>query len=245
MLPSLRDLQGLSERQERGPGFPEVLPVLRSVIQAPTDGGPVRALHASFHDFVVDSNRCVGIPLNHIDATLYHLKFAKICLKKLCTLKRDLLGLGELEGFTLTEITNADVIDQITSIPKDLCYAVKYWSMHFACAHSILDEELLLLLGNFIESHIIHWVEALSYLGYLSPGIEHLKDVINTLNVSNSSIMCGTLEQAGGAASCTRIYPSFGSTGCIEHRYIRKLVRSVCDSQKGSIRYPATGLGTL
>jgi hypothetical protein len=141
---------------------------------------------------MVDSKRCVDTPLSHIDSTVYHLEFAKMCLKKLDTLKRDLLDLGKIKGESPTEVKNADVIGQIDSIPKDLCYAVKYWPMHVAsCFHGTVDEELLTLLEEFVKSHILHWVEALSYLDYLSQGIARLVDVMNVLKVSHATVICG------------------------------------------------------
>jgi hypothetical protein len=162
----------------------QFLPILRLVINVPAGGGPLCALHASFHDFMVDPLRCVGTPIGHIDRELFHLKIAKLCLKNLQMLKRDLLNLHELQGKPLTEITNADVIDRVDMIPKELCYAVKYWAIHLACARNSKNEELLVLLEVFVQADIIHWVEALSYLGYLNQGITHLNDVMQLLDVS-------------------------------------------------------------
>jgi hypothetical protein len=171
------------------------IPALRSVIYAP-GGGLLRAEHASFHDFMIDSNRCTSTPVSHVDQTTYHLKLAKVCLKKLGTLKYDLLDLDSLGGRSPTEIMNEDVTTDIESIPKDLRYAVKYWSTHVArvlsYSPSAMDEEVFTLIDAFVESHIIHWVEALSYLGYLSQGIAHLIDVINMLKVRYIYLLCGT-----------------------------------------------------
>jgi hypothetical protein len=170
------------------------LPTLSSVIHvSSSDDGSLRAFHASFHDFMVDPKRCVDTPLNRINESLYHLRIAKICLRKLNKLKRDLLDLGKCYGQSLTGVTNENILDQIALIPKDLCYAVKYWSMHVACVRSVLDEELLLLLESFINSHIIHWVEALSYLGYLSEGVSRLEDVRTALDVSGASSIPGMI----------------------------------------------------
>jgi hypothetical protein len=157
------------------------------VISVPTDGGPLCSLHASFHDFVTDAGRCAGTPIPYINTASYHLKLAKICLRKLRLLKRDLLNLEELHGVSITDITNADVEDRISSIPKELGYAVKHWPMHvasYAADGSIRDEELLALLEEFVMPGIIHWAEALSYLGYLSQGTTQLDSVMNALSVS-------------------------------------------------------------
>jgi hypothetical protein len=172
----------------------QFVPVLRSVIYAPS-GGLLRAEHASFHDFMVDSNRCVNAQLDHVDSAVYHLIFAKICLTKLCGLKRDLLDLEKLKEQPPTETKNADVIGLIDLIPRDLCYAVKYWSLHVAsCSHGTIDEESLTLLESFVKSHVFHWVEALSYLDYLSQGITRLADVMNVLQVSCASILHGIVS---------------------------------------------------
>jgi hypothetical protein len=157
------------------------LPALRSVIDVPTGGGPLLALHASFHDFMVDPERCVGTPINHIDATLYHLKLGKICLGKLGGLKRDLLELGEHQGQSSMLITKASVKKRIALIPKELSYAIKHWSMHVVCARNSIDEEMISLLEVFVKSSIIHWVEALSYLGHLKTGMSNLKDLTDML----------------------------------------------------------------
>jgi hypothetical protein len=175
----------------------QFVPVLRSVIYAPI-GGLLRAEHASFHDFMIDSNRCFGTSLDHVDSTVYHLLFAKRCLRRLGALKRDLLDLEKRKGQSPTEVKNADVVELIDLIPRDLCYAVKYWSMHVAsCSHGSVDEELLALLESFVKSHIFHWVEALSYLDYLSQGIARLADVMDVLQVSCASILHGIVSNRG------------------------------------------------
>jgi hypothetical protein len=63
---------------------------LQSVILIPQGGGPVRAFHLSFHDYLTDESRCINRNF-FIDTPLRHTQIARLCLERMiCLLKRDM-----------------------------------------------------------------------------------------------------------------------------------------------------------
>jgi hypothetical protein len=164
------------------------LPPLLSVVNVPKDNGPIQALHASFHDFLINPDRCVGNDLKFIDAQLYHLQLARFCLKHLTWLKRDLLGLKDIYQESLPNVLNANIQDHIAKIPQHLSYSIRFWTEH--AIHSVTngcleDQELLIFIDDFAQLRLLYWIEALGYLGYLKQGTTGLRRLLELLPVSH------------------------------------------------------------
>jgi hypothetical protein len=166
------------------------LPALRSVVEVAKGKRSLRALHTSFHDFITDPTRCVGEGIYHIDAQSYHLELAKICLRQLGSLKRDLLDLKDIYQRRLPKIKNTDIQEYIATIPLHWSYSIKFW-----IAHAILstpsgcleDRELVVLMEEFANSRLLYWIEALGYLGHLNQGNAGLRQLLELLPVSQHS----------------------------------------------------------
>jgi len=72
--------------------------------------------------------------------------------------------------------------EKVKSLPGDLVYASRYWAGHFS--KSKRHDALPVLLTNFALEHLLHWIEILCLLDYLSEGVDALLTTIGSLKVS-------------------------------------------------------------
>jgi hypothetical protein len=160
-----------------------LLDLLHSVLSIPTDPSmPVRLLHLSFRDFLVDPEKG-GDEEKYpfwVDERQTHELLATQCLKLLSTgdaLKKDVCGL-HIPGARRSDI-DQQTID--ACLPLDVQYACQYWVYHWKeskCA--IRDGNIV---DCFLTRHLLHWLEALSLLGRVSESIVMVNDLLNLLNV--------------------------------------------------------------
>ncbi|KAJ5618692.1 hypothetical protein N7528_006803 [Penicillium herquei] len=139
------------------------LSLLHSVLHVPTGSEmPVRLLHLSFRDFLLDLKLKGRSPF-WIDEKELHHKITMQCLRVMQGgLKKNICHLPG-EGTARQDISKA-LIDQY--IPSELQYSCRYWTHHLVQSQepsSALDEVL-----KFLEKHFLHLMEVLSILGVLS-----------------------------------------------------------------------------
>lgn len=143
---------------------------LKSVLNVPEDGNsPIKLLHPSFRDFLVNQERCLD---RHfwINESQVHHKIAKQCLCVMSkTLKRNICCL-RTPG-TLKSETETSTVDQY--LPSHVQYACQYWIDHLQKGDlSLLDVRHVY---DFLQSHFLHWLEALSLIGKLSEAVLMMK----------------------------------------------------------------------
>jgi hypothetical protein len=160
----------------------DYFPVLRAVIEVPDDGRPVQALHSSFHDFMTNPLRCTDSDLRFIDPKRYHARLADACLLELMSLKQNVF---DVPG---PETRNTDMKSRITqTFSKDMCYAVKYWPMHVVSGSALGGDQedglVVQRLADFAAIGLLHWMEALSYLGHLGKARTLIEFVVRNLAV--------------------------------------------------------------
>jgi hypothetical protein len=153
-----------------------LVPVLHPVLGTPSSEEPLRALHTSFHDFITNSRRCTEVDIRFINPSQSHLDLAIACLRQLRHLQRDLLGLKAVCH------RNADIAEIIQAkITRPQNYAVRHWETHLSqCTTSEISEQNRLLdnLSAFIETSVLQYIEALSYLDFLAEGRAVLEKII-------------------------------------------------------------------
>ncbi|KAF9893749.1 hypothetical protein FE257_009919 [Aspergillus nanangensis] len=136
-----------------------------SVLDVPARSDePVQILHLSFQDFLLDKEQ-KEYPF-WVDESLVHKKLATQCLKVMQDSK---YGLRKNICNLQNEITPKFNIDKDTlshCLPSELEYACRYWVHHLVQSHNPVDELAQVL--PFLQSHFLHWVEAMSLLGFLS-----------------------------------------------------------------------------
>ncbi|CAG8294002.1 unnamed protein product [Penicillium salamii] len=148
---------------------------LHSVLKIPTDGTlPVRLFHLSFRDFLLDSQTCKQTPLA-VDEKTAHYTLTIQCLFMCQSLRRNICALPS-DGARRVEVDRRTVDHYI---PPELYYSCRYWVYHLVKCNP--PRNLIHQAYLFLEEHFLHWVEAMSLLGFAS-------DVVGMLSLLQKNI---------------------------------------------------------
>lgn len=132
---------------------------LRSILDfQKSQESPIRLLHPSFRDFLLDKQRC---PDSHfwINQREAHSEQARNCLRLMsCSLRRNICSLAT--PGTLTTEMGGGKVDQ--RLPAHVQYACQYWTDHLRLSSTSLIYEGHVL--TFFQQHFLHWLEALSLI---------------------------------------------------------------------------------
>lgn len=135
------------------------LATLHSVLRIPeTTDTPVRMLHLSFRDFLVDPSQRAENPF-WVDEKETHQEMAAHCLRAMECLRCDMCDV-EAPG------TPRSAIDQHrieTFIPSEVQYACLYWVYHLR--NGVAPARHCDQVMSFLERHFLHWIESLSLIG--------------------------------------------------------------------------------
>jgi hypothetical protein len=156
------------------------LDMLHSVLHVPSSSkDPVRLLHLSFRDFLVDPETREETPLG-IDEKQMHQDIVVHCLRVMKEkLRRDVCDLLK-PGLARSDIDQQTVTSHIQ---PELEYACLYWVDHLKKGDMHISGDELYL---FLSSHLLHWIEALSLLGRASDGLGILRTLRSILQVRSA-----------------------------------------------------------
>ncbi|KAJ2967773.1 hypothetical protein NUW54_g13411 [Trametes sanguinea] len=145
------------------------------------DSSPIRLIHLSFTNFIVDPSRCTD-PAFLVTPVIHHTLLATHCLRILGTLRHNICEVDPKDQHLLnSEIP--ELQDKIARhLPPERQYAAKYWAHHLH--HAKFEQQLLELLESFSNDHLLDWIEALSLLGCVHMAIEALQSAQQLLKVS-------------------------------------------------------------
>ncbi|KAK2013344.1 hypothetical protein LZ32DRAFT_557994 [Colletotrichum eremochloae] len=134
--------------------------MLHSVLDVPKDSvSPVRLLHLSFRDFLVDPHYRDSNPF-WIDEREVHRQTATNCLRVMGNhLRENILNLKR-PG---TPQSMVDSLDIDACLPSQAKYACLYWTHHAEQADS--GAELFGAVYDFLCRHFLHWLQVLGWLG--------------------------------------------------------------------------------
>ncbi len=155
---------------------------LHSLLDIPHDfNSPIRLLHPSFRDFLLDDQRCSS-KFFWIDKEKAHSDLAKKCLELMTkTLKRNICNLGT-PGAAPNE---AESDDDHNGLPANVQYACLYWFEHFCQARHVqrdlCDDDQIY---QFFQEHFLHWLEALSLMAKIPEGVFIITRFESMLEVS-------------------------------------------------------------
>ncbi|KAJ8509186.1 hypothetical protein ONZ45_g8613 [Pleurotus djamor] len=161
----------------------EVLCRLESVLTFSEDN-PIRLLHASFPQYFVDPKRC-RLPNISDEPSFRGDDFLAIqCLTTLLdsnSLRRNICDLKDPLVF------RSDIPDLngrlLRSIPSHVQYSCLYWATHLC--NSTPTPELTRLLGEFTETKMLCWMEALGMLGRIDAAVSMLTRTLRWHKVDN------------------------------------------------------------
>ncbi|KAL1613181.1 hypothetical protein SLS60_001413 [Paraconiothyrium brasiliense] len=155
---------------------------LHSVLSVPVhENDPVRLIHLSFRDFLVDPAKKGQSPL-WIDESAVHEKLVSRCLDVMDSqngLRRDLcrLKMSEISGVVERSL---DVDTLSKSIPPVLQYACRYWTTHLKKSKIVLKDGGS--IHRFLQKHFLHWLEAMSLMGEIHATVSELAE-LRALNI--------------------------------------------------------------
>ena len=165
-----------------------VLRPLHSVLNIPRalDGRmdcmtPITLFHLSFRDFLVDSTS-ENENKFWINPKEMHHKLGMHCIRLLESgcLKKDVCEVVA-PGIRRSAVTKSRVR---SFLPEHVAYACRYWVQHITSSEEeIKDGDAILY---FLQKHMLHWIEALSWLGKMSDVIHNIATLRYVVNVSHS-----------------------------------------------------------
>ena len=152
---------------------------LHSVLKIPNNlESPIRLLHPSFHDFLLDEMRC-GDKRLLVQETLVHSNLVTSCLGAISAgLSRNLCHLptpGSPPQDVPREIMHK-------ALPKHMQYACQYWVDHLAGTKSDAGARVLHHseeTHRFFQKDFLHWLEAMSLMGKMSQGVRMITKLAN------------------------------------------------------------------
>ena len=171
------------------PNLSEVIDItlesLKSIVNVPEDqSSPIRLLHPSFRDFLLDRDRCSDGSF-WIDEGKTHHDIAQQCLDVMSkTLKRNICHL-QTPG-TLRSQIESTIVNRY--LPPHVQYACQYWVGHLQKGSP--DPHNSTQVYDFLRDHFLHWLEALSLMGKISEAVHMIKVLGSTPAVSGSEIFC-------------------------------------------------------
>ena len=124
------------------------------VLYIPESRAPVRILHLSFRDFLLQTDSSF-----HVDSTATNRRITSNCLDLMNdSLKRNIC---ELPSYgTERETIDKEVIKQY--VPEDLQYSCRYWAQHLVRSNP--STALVSSVFSFLKKHFLHWLEAMNIL---------------------------------------------------------------------------------
>lgn len=155
------------------------LPEMHAVLDIPSEPHkPLRLLHKSFGDFLLDSDGPNSSPYR-VDVAATHNLLAEQCVQRMkAGLKQDICDIGALDAI-LDEI-HAEEIGRY--MPADLEYACLHWVNHLQGSRRPPGP----YVHAFLHEHFLHWLEALSLLGRLSEGALAIRGLLELMKVCRS-----------------------------------------------------------
>lgn len=161
----------------------ELLDPLHSVLNIPEElHEPVRILHLSFRDFLVNTT-CTF----HVDEHETHQKTVLHCLRVMNeSLKRNICGLPSY-GIERDEIDSHIVSQHLSA---DLQYSCRYWVYHLVQSRCRISE---FPIFSFLRTHFLYWLETLSLMGILSEAVGMIDMLQAAVAVSLSTLVVNNI----------------------------------------------------
>lgn len=165
------------------------IPPLRSVLDIaetmdgePDPLGAIKLFHSSFRDFLIDPQLASDSECSvfWVDEAQGHSRIADYCLGLLSNgaLKEDVFDL-KAPGTRRPAVKRGTITEHL---PEEVTYACVYWVQHVKKSGRRLRNDDV--CHQFLKIHLLHWIEALSWLGKASDVIYNLTTLRSLVDVS-------------------------------------------------------------
>ncbi|KAH0553188.1 hypothetical protein GP486_006632 [Trichoglossum hirsutum] len=159
---------------------------LYAILDIPEDQTRQLCLHhPSFRDFLLNKDRCGDF---WVDEKKAHQILAAGCIQLMSqTLKKDICEM-HAPGSQASQVDSTWIEK---CLPPEVQYACLYWVQHLQRSGSqVHDGEEA---HRFLQAHLLHWLEALGWMGKTSEGIQAILSLEAHVPVSYLSIICRNL----------------------------------------------------
>ncbi|KAK3340804.1 hypothetical protein B0H65DRAFT_271017 [Neurospora tetraspora] len=155
------------------------LSLFNSVLNIPSDlTAPVKTLHLSFRDFLVDPKNRATNP-SWVDEEMTYKKLVAKCLELLrdC-LQEDICSL-QRPGKSRAEVDRQIFLKHL---PSEIQYACLYWVYHLKRnRRTVRDGDQV---HHFLTRYLLYWLKVLSLMGRISESIGLIDDLQSVTDVS-------------------------------------------------------------
>ncbi|RYP57870.1 hypothetical protein DL770_010563 [Monosporascus sp. CRB-9-2] len=144
----------------------QTLEDLHAILDIPEDQTrPLRLHHPSFRDFLLNRERCRDLNF-WVDEKQAHQMLAGCCIQLMsASLTQDICGVNA-PGVRVADVESNRVEH---CLPPGVQYACLYWIQHLQKSGTQLcDNDQV---HQFLKFHLLHWLEALSWMRKISEGI--------------------------------------------------------------------------
>ncbi|OBT69729.1 hypothetical protein VE03_00856 [Pseudogymnoascus sp. 23342-1-I1] len=140
---------------------------LYAILDIPEDPTrPLRLHHPSFRDFLLNKDRCGEFWVDEKEA---HQILAASCIQLMSqTLKKDICEM-HAPGSKASQVRSSWIEK---CLPPEVQYACLYWVQHLQRGDSQVHSGEK--AHRFLQAHLLHWLEALGWMGKTSEGIQAL-----------------------------------------------------------------------
>jgi hypothetical protein len=150
----------------------------------------IKLFHLSFRDFLLDP-RLAGDSEGSVfwvDKTRGHRNIGDHCLRLLSNgaLKEDVCGV-QAPGTRRAAIERRTVDEHLSD---EVAYACCYWIQHFVSGKEQIKDDGA--VHRFLQKHVLHWIEALSWLGKTSDVIYNIAALRSLIDVSHNQVSVTT-----------------------------------------------------
>ncbi|KAJ5774917.1 WD-repeat protein [Penicillium paradoxum] len=178
---SVNALSRLLDRQAHDVSYR--LDHLHSVLDVPANRDhAVRSLHQSFPEFLLDRRQKENNPF-WVDGKNVHQKLVTQCLKAMACLRQNICN---LENYATPKVDiDSESIHQ--NLLPQVRYSCRYWVHHLVNCTDIHD--LVHDVHWFLQTHFLHWVEAMSLLGFAFEVVDRYPTVVDFLHDAKRFIL--------------------------------------------------------
>ncbi|KAH7110462.1 hypothetical protein EDB81DRAFT_371295 [Dactylonectria macrodidyma] len=167
------------------------LDFLHAVLSIPSSSSsPIRLLHLSFRDFLVDTEKRGKNPF-WVDENHSHEKMAENCLRVMNERLRTDICDVKAPGTNRSAI-NPQKVD--ACLPPEVQYTCLHWVYHIHHARDRVSDGGP--VRAFLTHHCLHWMEALSLMGRASESLGIIKTLQSHLNPEASAKISSILSDA-------------------------------------------------
>ena len=158
-----------------------ILGGMGSVLRGVAEEEPIRPLHTSFRDFLLDPSRSGRY---HVDTSRTH---RDLTLASLHMMEKQLVfNICHLESSYFLNKDILDLADRVReSIPAHLSYSCRFWEGHLQAIKTNVASDLKVLKGIelVLRDKFLFWLEVMSLLGAISGAARAVASVVKWTSV--------------------------------------------------------------